>query len=471
MKAAPSAAPASQVQSALVELAACFGDRFSTSPAACQQHGHDESWHPASAPDGVVFAASTDDVVAAVKTCAAHAVPIIAFGAGSAMEGNVNAVAGGIAVDTTAMQAIVEVNAQDMDCTVEAGVTRSMLNHVLRDTGLFFPVDPGADATLGGMAATRASGTMTVRYGSMRDNVIGLEVVLADGTVTQVGGRARKSSSGYDLTRLFVGSEGTLGVITKVTLRLHPIPEHVLAATAVFPDFTTAIDLVAALMQFSLPVARAEFMDALAVEAVCRYLKLDYPRMPTLFFEFHGGQAELETARVALQDLCSEIGATSLSWASSAEQRARIWQARHMVAHAEPLLRPGAKALVTDVCVPLSRLAECIAQTKADLETTGLVAPMVGHVGDGNFHLALLIDPTVPAEIAAAEALHERLVMRALQMRGTSSGEHGIGLGKRQFLRPEHGAGADLMWRIKCAFDPAGLMNPHKIFDPSQFSI
>ncbi|WP_430439390.1 FAD-binding oxidoreductase [Shinella sp.] len=453
-------------EAAAGELDTRFASRFTVALATRDHHGHDEGWHPAAPPDGVLFATTTEDVVDAVHICAAYGVPVIPYGSGSAMEGSVNAVFGGLCINLSGMTAVLSVNASDMDCTVEAGCTRSVLNSFLRDTGLAFPVDPGADATLGGMAATRASGTMTVKYGSMRDNVIGLEVVLADGTVVQTGGRARKSSSGYDLTKLFVGSEGTLGIITKLTLRLHPIPEHVVTLRAVFEEVGLAVEFVVLLMQLGYPVARAEFMDELALEAVCRYERLDYERRPTLFLEFHSSVGPLDGTAEAVEDLLRQCGAKSVQWASTTRERAEIWRARHNAAHAEPLLRPGAKAMVTDVCVPLSNLAACIAETQADLTSAGLCAPIVGHVGDGNFHLAILIDPAAKSEIDEAERLHARLVARALGFGGTVSGEHGIGLGKRPYLEAEHGAGLAVMKSIKQALDPQGLMNPGKIFLP-----
>lgn len=451
---------------AAAELDARFATNFTLAHGARAHHGHDESWHPCAEPDGVLFAATVQDVVDAVRICAKFGVPIIPYGAGTAMEGSVNAVQGGLSIDLAGMNAVIAVNAADMDCTVEAGCTRSRLNAFVRDTGLTFPVDPGADATLGGMAATRASGTMTVKYGSMRDNVIGMEVVLADGTIVRTGGRARKSSSGYDLTKLFVGSEGTLGVITKLTLRLHPIPEHVLVLRAVFGDVGAAVEFVVLLMQMGYPVARAEFMDERALEAVCRYEKLDYALSPTVFLEFHASVTPLGDISGAILELLEQSGVKAVHLAGTASERAQIWKARHNVAHAEPLLRPGAKAMVTDVCVPLSHLAACIVETQNDLQETGLCAPIVGHLGDGNFHLAILIDPTSGAEIESAERLHARLVERALGFGGTVSGEHGVGLGKRQYLQAEHGAGLALMKTIKQALDPLDIMNPGKIFLP-----
>lgn len=450
--------------SAARALDARFGDRFTTASGVRAHHAQDEGWHAPAAPDGVLFAASTADVADAMRICAEHGVPVIPYGAGSAMEGSINAVQGGLTIDLSAMNAILSVNALDMDCTVQAGCTRSILNAHLRDTGLTFPVDPGADATLGGMAATRASGTMTVRYGSMRDNVIGLEVVLADGSIVTTGGRARKSSSGYDLTRLFVGAEGTLGIITALTLRLHPVPEHVLALRAVFEESAAAIDFVVLLMQLGYPVARAEFMDELALEAARRYEKRNHPLRPTIFLELHATGVPLDDTRTAVLDCLKDCGAQAVDLAESAEQRSAIWKTRHNAAHAEPLLRPGTRAMVTDVCVPLSNLAACIVETQQDLQATGLCAPIVGHLGDGNFHLAILIDPDSVEEIQAAKELHARLVERALGHGGTISGEHGIGLGKRQFLRAEHGTGLDLMQRIKQSLDPKNILNPGKIF-------
>ncbi|MBM7324672.1 FAD-binding protein [Agrobacterium sp. S2] len=451
---------------AAAELEARFASKFSVAAAVREHHGHDEGWHPVAEPDGVLFAATTADVSEAVRICARYKVPLVPYGTGSAMEGSVNAVYGGLSIDLAGMDSVLSVNASDMDCTVEAGCKRSVLNSFLRDTGLNFPVDPGADATLGGMAATRASGTMTVKYGSMRDNVIGLEAVLADGTIIKTGGRARKSSSGYDLTKLLVGSEGTLGIITQVTLRLHPIPEHVLALRAVFENMRSAVEFVVLLMQLGYPVARAEFMDELALEAVCLYDKLDYERLPTVFLEFHSNITPLDATGEAIKELLDQCDVRSVYVASTPNQRAQIWKARHNAAHAEPLLRPGSKAMVTDVCVPLSNLAECITKTQEDLGSTRLCAPIVGHVGDGNFHLAILINPDVESEIELAENLHQRLIDRALGLGGTVSGEHGIGLGKRRYLEQEHGSSLAVMRSIKHALDPDNLMNPGKIFLP-----
>jgi D-lactate dehydrogenase (cytochrome) len=453
-------------QTAARELEDRFASRFAVSSAVRELHGRDEGWHPAAKPDGVLFAMTTGDVVNAVRICARHAVPVIPYGTGSAMEGGVNAVFGGLCINLAGMNAVLSVDASDMDCTVEAGCTRSALNFFLRDTGLTFPVDPGADATLGGMAATRASGTMTVKYGSMRENVIGLEVVLADGTLVRTGGRAQKSSSGYDLTKLFVGSEGTLGIITALTLRLHPIPKHILALRVVFEDVGSAVGFVALLMQFGYPVARAELMDGLALEAVCRYEKLDYERLPTIFLELHSNTVPLDDTAAVVRELSDQCGARFVYLASTAGERAEIWKARHNAAHAEPLLRPGAKAVVTDVCVPLSNLTACITETQGDVKSTGLCAPIVGHVGDGNFHVAILIDPDSERELADAERFHARLVERAVGLGGTISGEHGIGLGKRQYMEREHGAGLSVMRSIKNALDPQTLLNPGKILLP-----
>jgi D-lactate dehydrogenase (cytochrome) len=446
---------------ALPELAATFGSRLSTSSEVRRHHGRDEGWHHAASPDAVVFATTAKEVAHAISICVRHRVPVVPFGAGSGMEGGVNATRGGVAINLTGLNRIHAVKAQDAIATVDAGVTRGALNAHLRDTGLFFPVDPGADATLGGMAATRASGTMTLRYGSMRDRVAGLQVVLADGRVIRTGGPARKSSSGYDMTGLFTGSEGTLGVIVELTLRLAPVPAAVVAATVAMPDVADAVALVADLWQFGLPLARAELMDSLAIEAVCRHLRLDLPRAPTVFLELHGSEAEMVVAREALASL-----APAAAFAERPEDRSRLWHVRHSVAHAEPTLRPGARAMVTDVCVPLSSLAACITETQADLAGTGLLAPIVAHLGDGNFHLAILIDPDDAAEIDRAHALHDRLVARALVAGGTITGEHGVGLGKRSHLRSEHGEALDVMVAIKRCLDPHGLMNPGKVFPP-----
>ncbi len=452
-------------QAAVQELYRIFGARCDRSPAQRDHHGHDESWHPTEPPDAVVYPETTEEVSRALRICTEHEAPVIPFGAGSSMEGHVNAVRGGISLDTSRLSRILEVNRFDMDCRVQAGVTHEALNAHLRDSGLFFPVDLGAHASLGGMAATRASGTMTLRYGSMRENVIGLEVVLADGEIIRTGGRARKSSSGYDLTRLLIGSEGTLGVITELLLRLHPRPGGIVSAMAPMPDLDSAVELVQALTASGLPLARVELMDELEMEAANRYLREAYALSPTLFLELHfSGEAEADAVRL-LEDACRDCGSVAFDMATKSEERSRIWRARHSAAYAEKTLRPGCRTLVTDVCVPLSKLAESVLEAKDDLARSGLVGPMVGHVGDGNYHIALLVDPTDKDEISRAEAFHERLVRRALDAGGTCTGEHGIGLGKKTFLLREHGAAAGVMKRLKSSLDPLGIMNPGKLFD------
>jgi D-lactate dehydrogenase (cytochrome) len=445
------------------QLRALLGARLSTSAAVREQHGHDESYHPTHAPDAVAFAQSTEEVAEIVKICAAHKRPVIPFGTGTSLEGHVAALHGGISIDVTQMNQVLEVNQADLDCRIQPGVTRKQLNEYLRDTGLFFPIDPGADASLGGMTATRASGTNAVRYGTMRENVLGLTVVLADGRVIRTGGRARKSAAGYDLTRLMVGSEGTLGVITEIQLRLYGIPEAISAAVCSFASLAGAVDTVITTIQMGIPVARIELLDEVQMDAINRYSKLDYPVQPTLFLEFHGSAASAAEQAETVQAIAGENGGSDFRWTSQTEERNRLWQARHDAAYACLALRPGAKAWATDVCVPISRLAECILETKTDIEGSPLIAPLVGHVGDGNFHLVFLIDPDKPDEIAEAERLNERLVLRALAMGGTCTGEHGIGSGKMDFLVAEHGDAVAVMRQIKQALDPDNIMNPGKM--------
>lgn len=450
-------------QTAIYELRRAFGERVSTAPAVREQHGRDESYHASQPPDAVVFARSTEDVQKIVRICAARRVPIIPFGTGSSFEGHVAALHGGVSVDLSQMNRIVRVNAEDMDATVEAGVIRTQLNDHLRDTGLFFPIDPGAHASIGGMAATRASGTNAVRYGTMRENVIALSVVLADGRVIRTARRARKSSAGYDLTRLFVGSEGTLGVITEVTLRLQGIPEAISAAVCAFPDLEAAVNTVIQTIQSGVPVARIELLDDVQMNAVNKFSKLDYKVAPTLFFEFHGSDASVKEQAETVEALAADAGGLGFAWATRAEDRNRLWKARHDAYYACLALRPGAKGMPTDVCVPISRLAECIAETKRDIEQSGLLAPIVGHVGDGNFHTVLVLDPNDAEELRKAHAFNERLVMRAIAMDGTCTGEHGIGYGKIGFLTAEHGEAVSLMRALKVTFDPDNIMNPGKI--------
>jgi D-lactate dehydrogenase (cytochrome) len=439
------------------------GDRVSTSAAVCEQHGRDESYHAAHAPDAVAFVRSTEEVVAIVGLCAQYKTPIIAFGAGTSLEGHVAALRGGVCIDLSQMNRIVRVNAEDLDATVEAGVTRKQLNEYLRDTGLFFPIDPGADASLGGMAATRASGTNAVRYGTMRENVLSLTVVMADGRVIRTARRARKSAAGYDLTRLFIGSEGTLGIITEVTVRLYGIPEAISAAVCAFPTIAAAVDTVIQTIQSGVPVARIELLDEAQIDAINKYSKLDHRVAPTLFFEFHGSDAGVAEQVETVKALADEQGGDDFRWATSPEARSKLWQARHDAYYAALALRPGSKGWPTDVCVPISRLAECIAETKRDLAQSSIPSALAGHVGDGNFHLIFMIDPQSSEEIAEASRLNDRMVARALEMEGTCTGEHGIGYGKMDFLVAEHGEAVSVMRSIKQALDPDDILNPGKI--------
>jgi D-lactate dehydrogenase (cytochrome) len=447
----------------LAALQVQFGARASTAAAALEHHGKDESAHPVAQPDAVVFPETTDEVAAIVRLCGQYAVPLIPFGVGSSIEGHVLAIHGGVCIDMSRMRRVITVNIDDLDATVEAGVTRKQLNQHLHDTGLFFPIDPGADATIGGMAATRASGTNAVRYGTMRENVMGLTVVLADGAVIRTGGRARKSSAGYDLTRLMVGSEGTLGVITEITLRLYPQPEAVAAAVCAFPSVDAAVRTVIQTIQIGVPIARCELLDALTIRAVNQHSKLNLREAPMLFCEFHGTQASVEEQSRTVQDIAKELGGLDFEWATKQEERTRLWQARHDAYPACRRLRPGNLAFSTDVCVPISRLAECIAETNDDIARASLPIALFGHVGDGNFHLVVLIDPDHPADIEEADGLNRRVVMRALKMGGTCTGEHGIGLGKLDFLDIEHGPAVEVMAAIKKALDPGNLLNPGKI--------
>src|SRR5215472_13504601 len=461
---AASAAPRQSSTDALLgPLRGLLGDRLSTAAAICAQHGKDESYHAPHSPDAVAFAQTTDEVSAIVKLCAEYKTPVIAFGTGTSLEGHVAALAGGICIDMSQMNRILRINAEDLDATVEAGVTRKELNEYLRDTGLFFPIDPGADASLGGMAATRASGTNAVRYGTMRDNVLSLTVVLADGRIIRTARRARKSAAGYDLTRLFVGSEGTLGVITELTVRLYGIPEAVSAAVCAFPSIEGAVDTVILTIQSGIPVARIELLDESQIAAINRYSKLNNKVAPTLFFEFHGTSRGVTEQAEAVKAIAAEYGGEDFRWATTPEERSRLWQARHDAYYAALALRPGSKGLATDVCVPISRLAECIAETKRDLSQSSIPCALVGHVGDGNFHLVFMIDPDRPEEVAEASRLNERMISRALAMEGTSTGEHGVGYGKMDFLVAEHGEAVSVMRTIKRALDPDGILNPGKI--------
>lgn len=441
-----------------------FGERFSTSPAICVHHGQDESAHAPAAPDAVVFAQTTEEVSEVVGLCHQHRVPVIAYGTGTSLEGHLLAVAGGVCIDLSQMNRVQSIRPEDLDATVQPGVTRKQLNATLHGSGLFFPIDPGADASLGGMAATRASGTNAVRYGTMRENVLAMTVVLPDGRIIHTGSRARKSSAGYDLTRLFVGSEGTLGIITELTVRLHPLPEAIGSAVCAFPDIDAAVNTVIQTIQIGVPVARIELLDSLSVRAINRHSKTSLREMPTLFFELHGSPAGVAEQTEVLQGIAAEHGGMGFEWADKPEERSRLWQARHEAYYACLGLQPGARAITTDVCVPISRLADCIAETLADLGQTGLTAPLLGHVGDGNFHMLLLIHPDDADMAGKASEFARRLAERAIAMDGTCTGEHGIGLGKRKYMAKEHGDGAlDVMRAIKRALDPYNLMNPGKI--------
>ncbi len=449
---------------ALDALRSLLGERFSASSAIRLAHGRGEAFHPDMPPDAVVFPETTAEVQEIVRICAAHRVPVIPFGAGTSLEGNVAAPHGGVCVDLSRMDAVLDINAEDMDCAVQPGVTRESLNAALRDQGLFFPIDPGANASLGGMCATRASGTNAVRYGTMRDNVLWLEVVLADGSVIRTARRARKSSAGYDLTRLMVGSEGTLGIITSIGLRLHGIPEAVSVATCSFATIKGAIDTVVLALQMGVPVARVEFMDSAQIAATNAYSGTDLPVRPTLMFEFHGTAASVEEQSDTVGALAAENEGADFSWATIPEKRSALWKARHNAYFAAQALRPGSKLVVTDVCVPISRLSECIVATHEDIAAANVIAPIVGHVGDGNFHIFFTVNPDSAAEIAQVRALNDRLVDRALRMDGTCTGEHGIGLGKQGKLIDELGENAiDAMRAIKAALDPHDLLNPGKI--------
>ena len=446
------------------QLTARLSERVTTARAIRERHGQDESYHPPHPPDAVVFPHSTEEVVEVVKLCAAHRTPVIPYGVGTSLEGNIAAVHGGICVDLSQMNRVLEINRDDMDCRVQPGVTRKQLNRELHGTGLFFPIDPGADATIGGMASTRGSGTMAVRYGTMRENVLGVEVVLADGRVIRTARRARKSAAGYDLTRLFVGAEGTLGVITEVAVRLYPVPEAISSAVCAFPNLQAAIATVILTIQSGIPVARIEILDETMMDAVNRHSRLDYARQPTLFFEFQGTDAAVAEQSERVGEIAREHGAGDFAWAVRPEERTRLWHARDNTLYAAMALRPGSRALITDVCVPISRLAECMTATRDDIDHSDLTVCIVGHVGDGNFHLLILVDPQAPAEIARARALHDRMVMRALALEGTCTGEHGIGTGKIAFLQAELGDAVAVMRQLKRALDPDGIMNPGKIF-------
>jgi D-lactate dehydrogenase (cytochrome) len=441
-----------------------FGDRFSTSLAIREHHGRDESAYDPMLPDAVIFAQSTEDVVATMRLCDTYEIPLIAYGCGSSLEGHLLAITGGVSIDLSQMNAVLSVNSEDLTATVQAGVTRKQLNQSIKDTGLFFPIDPGADASLGGMSATRASGTNAVRYGTMRENVLALTVVTAQGKTIKTARRARKSSAGYDLTRIFVGSEGTLGIITEVTVRLYPQPEAISAAVCNFPTVDAAVQSVIATIQMGIPVARVEFLDAACVKAVNAHSKLELIETPLLLFEFHGTTASVKEQAEAVQEITAEFGGMGFQWATNPEDRTKLWTARHNAYFAGLQMKAGTRAITTDVCVPISRLAESIGTTTAELEASRLPSMIVGHVGDGNYHVMLLVEPGNESDLHEAEAINHRLVSRAIQMDGTCTGEHGVGLHKMDFLIEEHGEDAlDLMRALKRAFDPKNLLNPGKI--------
>ncbi|MCP8937197.1 FAD-binding protein [Alsobacter sp. SYSU M60028] len=445
-------------------LEARFGNRLTTSLAVREQHANTLSWAANQPPDMVFFAHDVDEVAAAVTLCARHGVPVIPYGAGSSFEGHTNAPLGGLCIDVAAMDKVLAVHAEDLDCVVQPGVTRKRLNEHLRDAGLFFPIDPGADASIGGMTSTRASGTNAVRYGTMKDNVLALQVVLPDGRVARTGTRARKSSAGYDLTRLMVGAEGTLGVITEITLKLQGIPEAISAATCPFPTVRAACDATILAIQSGLPVARIELADAAQVQAINLYSKLGLPETPMLFMEFHGTEDGVREQALRFGEIAAELGGGPFEWATAPEHRTQLWQARHDAYWAAMALRPGARTLATDVCVPLSRLAECVEETQRDIAESGLVAPIVGHVGDGNFHVCPVVDPDDADEARRLQGFLERLVDRALAMEGTCTGEHGVGQSKMKYMEREHDAASlDMMRAVKRALDPANIMNPGKI--------
>jgi len=454
---------AAGIETAIGILKQRFGDRLQTGASVREQHGHTTTWIENQSPDAVVFATSTDEVADIVATCAAHKVPVIPFGTGTSLEGHVNAPAGGVCIDLGQMNRILAVNEGDLDCIVQPGVTREQLNTHLRDKGLFFPIDPGANASLGGMAATRASGTNAVRYGTMKDNVLSLEAVMPDGRIIRTGHRAKKSSAGYDLTRLLIGAEGTLGVITQLTLRLHGIPEAITSARCSFPSVDAACQAVMATIQYGVPVARIELLDQLSVRAANAYSGLDLPETPLLLLEFHGSDAGAAEQAETFGDIADEFGGTGFAATATVEERNKLWQARHDMYWASLQLRPGAQGISTDVCVPISRLAECVTAAQDKAAELGLLAPVVGHVGDGNFHTLLLIDMDNPDEVAKAEDFVGWLNDLAISMEGTCTGEHGIGQGKKPYLARELGPAVDYMRAIKAALDPHDIMNPGKI--------
>ena len=448
----------------LQELQKLLGERLSMSNSVREQHGRDESFHASAPPEAVAFVENNEEVAEIVRICVQYQKPIIPFGTGTSLEGHVAALHGGVCLDVSGMNKVLEVNENDLDCRVQAGVTRKELNQHLRNSGLFFPIDPGADASLGGMTATRASGTNAVRYGTMRENVLGLTVVTADGRIIRTGTRARKSSAGYDLTRLFVGSEGTLGIITEIQLRLYGVPEAISAAVCSFETMEGAVNTTISTIQMGIPVARIELLDEVQVDAINRYSDFDYALKPTLFFEFHGTEAWVKEQAEMVKEISTEEGGSDFQWSTQEQEKQKLWEARHNAYYAGLALRPGSKGWATDVCVPISRLTDCILETRSDIEESKLTVPLVGHVGDGNFHLLFLIDPeNEEEELKLYQPLNDRLVERALRMGGTCTGEHGIGSGKIKYMEAEHGDSLKLMHQIKQAFDPDNLMNPGKM--------
>ena len=448
----------------LDELRAVLGaERVSIAAAVREHHGHDESHFPDALPDAVVFPETTEEVAAVVKACAKHKFPVIPYGTGTSLEGHILAIHGGVSVDVSRMNRVLAVHAEDLDAVVQAGVTRKALNAHIKDTGLFFPIDPGADASIGGMSATRASGTAAVRYGTMKENVLALTVVMADGRIVKTGRRTKKSSAGYDLTRLFVGSEGTLGVITEVTVRLYPQPEAMSAAVCCFPNMVAAANTVIQTIQLGVPIARCDFVDPLTVRALNNFSKTTLQELPTVFFEFHGTEGSVKEQAELVQQIATEHGAQQFQWATKPEERSKLWQARHDAYFACLQLQPGCRIISTDVCVPISRLAECLEETEKDIQASGRMVPVLGHIGDGNFHLCIIVDPNNPNDIEVAEQMNHRLVARAIAMEGTCTGEHGIGFGKIDFMDAEHGGGVDVMRMVKRSMDPDNIMNPGKI--------
>jgi len=453
------------LENALVDLSRLLGDRLSVSEAIRDHHSGDESWHPPHLPDAVCFASNADEVSGIMKICSRYRIPVVPFGTGTGLEGGTVALQGGICIDVSNMNSILQVNVEDMDCVVQPGVTRKQLDRYLHDSGLFFPIDPGADASLGGMAATRASGTNAVRYGTMRENVLSLKVVTADGSIITTGHRARKSAAGYDLTRLFVGSEGTLGIIVELTLRLYGRPEAVSSARVYFDDVEGAVNTAIQTIQCGIPIARVELVDAAQMRAINQYSKTDFPEKVALFLEFHGSTASVKEQAETVGEICAELGGSDFEWTAYEEDRRKMWDARHSAAYAAMAVKPTARAYATDVCVPISRLADCVRETREDVSgATGVPTFLLGHIGDGNFHYVFLVDPDEPSELEQVMQLSDRMVKRAILMGGTCTGEHGIGLGKQKFLQLEFGeTGVGLMRTLKTALDPLNLLNPGKL--------